>query len=297
MVQIVDNNYISEIRPDFIYNRFDLFCQKYLVLMAEQGKEKHVIEACIFDNYIELGLWKMNISNGLLKEISEFLFTKYPNAGYTKFFFCNTNGGFKKVKHFSIEFPDSVESFLQRRSSKSRHRLNKQRHQAEREIGPITFQEFKKDNCPDEIIKYYNKWKDVSHHIGNIEDPKFYLQKYHVSDVYTLYIGEHLTAMMFSCEQCPTAYLENFSFDVQYSRYSPGQQIYEYVLTRLIEKNFRMVFLAGGDYDYKRKYGGIEEILYDGVIFRNIYQRIKYIIITYYYKHILWKLKKLRKLL
>ena len=40
MVQLIDSNYISEINPDFIYNRFDLFCDNFIVLMAERGQEK-----------------------------------------------------------------------------------------------------------------------------------------------------------------------------------------------------------------------------------------------------------------
>ena len=84
MIQVLDNKYITEIKPDFIYNRFDLYCDNYIVLMAEQGQEKHIIEARIIDNYAELGIWKMNISNELLKEISKFLFAKYPNIEYTK---------------------------------------------------------------------------------------------------------------------------------------------------------------------------------------------------------------------
>ena len=293
MIQELDKKYISEIDPDFIYNRFDLFCDNYIMLMAERCQEKHIIEARIFNNYAELGIWKMHISNELLKEISDFLFHKYSHIGYVKFFFCETTGNYKEVKHFSIDFPDSTDVFLQRRSSKSRHRLNKQRHQAEREVGPITYKEFKKENCPDDIIKYYNIWKKRTHNIGEIE-AQSYFQKFHVSDIYVLYLGNNLAAMMFSCEQCPIAYLENFSFDIQYSRYSPGQQIYEYVMTRLIDKKFKRVFLAGGDYDYKRYYGSIEEKLYDGVIFRNIYHRIKYNLITYYNKHLYWKVKKIK---
>ena len=294
MVQIINYKYTSDIKPNFIYNRFDLFCDDYIVLMAEQSQERHIIEARIFGNYAELGIWKMRLSNALLKEITNFLFQKYPSIGYLKFFFCDTEGNYKEVKHFSIDFPDSVESFLQRRSSKSRHRLNKQRHQAEREIGPISFQEYKKEDCPEEIIRCYNNWKERSHHIGKIEQAVSYLQKYHVSNIYVLYFGDHIAAIMFSCEQCPVVYLENFSFDIKYSRYSPGQQIYEFVMTRLIEKKCKSVYLAGGDYDYKRYYGSIEERLYDGVIFRNTYQNLKYNLITYYNKHIYWKIKQLK---
>lgn len=293
MIHELDNKYVHEIKPNFIYNRFDLFCENYIILSAEQGEERHITEARIFDNYAELGVWKMRISKELLKEISIFLFHKYQNIRYVRFFFCETDGMYKKVKHFSIDFPNSTEEFLQRRSSKSRHRLNKQRHQVEREIGPITFREYKKEDCPDEVIQRYNIWKERSHHIGRIEEAKSYLQKYHVSDIYVLYFGEHIAAMMFSCEQCPIVYLENFSFNIQYSRYSPGQQIYEYVMTRLIEKQFNRVFLAGGNYDYKRTYGSIEEDLYDGIIYRNAYNRFKYHLITYYNKHLYWKVKKI----
>ncbi len=294
MVKVLDNSYISEIEPNFIYNRFDLFCKNYIVLLAEHNQERHIIEARIFDNYAELGIWKMHISNELLKEISNYIFQHYSNIEYTRFFFCDTEGAYKKVKHFSIDFPDSTESFLQRRSSKSRHRLNKQRHQAEREIGAISYREFRKEDCPAEIVENYNLWKDKSHHIGKIDDDNLYFQRFHVSDIYALFFGNNIAAIMFSCEQCPIAYLENFSFDIRYSRYSPGQQIYEYVMSRLIEKKFKRVFLAGGDYDYKRKYGSIEEDLYDGFIFRNKFCQLKYNIIDYYNKHLFWKVKKIK---
>ena len=296
MIQEVDKTYISKIDPNFIYNRFDLFCDNYIILIAERGQEKHIFEARIFEKYAELGIWKMQISDVLLKEISTFLFGKYTKIGYTKFFFCNTNGKYKEVTHFSIDFPDSTESFIQRRSSKSRHRLNKQRHQAEREIGQISFHEYQIDDCPKDIIKYYNIWKERTHHIGKIE-AESYFQRYHVSNIYVLYFGSNLAAMMFSCEQCPIAYLENFSFDIQYSRYSPGQQIYEYVMTRLIDKKFKRVFLAGGNYDSKRYYGSIEEKLYDGVICRNICHRIRYNLMTYYNKHLYWKVQKIKNLI
>lgn len=296
MVQIVDKKYVTEIKPDFIYNRFDMFCENYIVLMAERCQEKHIIEARIFDNYAELGLWKMQISNELIKEISLFLFQKYANICYTKFFFCNTAGKYKEVKHFSIELSDTIDSFLQRKSSKSRHRLNKQRHQAEREIGSISFREYKRDDCPEEIIRYYNQWKERSHHIGQI-DAGSYFQRFHVTDIYVLYLGDNPASIMFSCEQCSIAYLENFGFDMRYSRYSPGQQIYEYVMTRLIEKGFKKVFLAGGDYDYKRKYGSIEETLYDGFVYRNVYHKIKHHLVTYYNKHLYWKIEKIKNTL
>ena len=139
--------------------------------------------------------------------------------------------------------------------------------------------------------------KEKSHNIGKIENYNAYLQKYHISNIYVLYFGEDIAAILFSCEQCSNAYLENLSYDIQYSKYSPGQQIYEYAMIRLIEKKIRCIFLGGGDYDYKRKYGSIEETLYDGVIFRNVLAKAKYNLITYYNKHLYWKIKRIKQLL
>ena len=295
MVQEVDKKNIAEIKPNFIYNRFDLFCDNFIVLMAERGQEKHIIEARLFDNYAELGIWKMHISNELLKEISDFIFHKYNFIEYIKFFFCDTTGDYKKVKHFSIDLPDSCESFLQRRSPKSCRRLNSKRHQAEREFGTITYCEYDIKNCPEEVIRKYNSWKEKTHHIEKIKNISSYFHKYHISNIYVMNYGSNIVAVLFTCEQCPIVYFENFSYDSQYSKYSPGQQIYEYMMIRLIEKKIKCIFLGGGDYDYKKKYGSIEESLHDGVIFRNTYQRLKYSLIAYYNKHFYWKVQKIKK--
>lgn len=297
MVRELDKKYISNIEPDFIYNRFDLFCDKYIVLMAEQHNEKHIIEARIYDFHAELGIWKMHISNDLIKEISIYLFTKYPTIEYVKFFFAKTVGNYKRIKHFYLNLPDSIDSLLQRTIPKSRRRLTNKRHQAEKAIGPISYFEYNIENCPREIVEKYNSWKNASHHIGTIDDINEFYKKYHISNIYAIYFGNNAAAILFMCEQCSIAYLENLSYNTQYAKYSPGLQVYEYALSRLIEKNIKTIYLGGGNYDYKRKYGSIEEELCDGLIFRNSYCKVKYHIITYYYKHILWKLKKLRKLL
>ena len=102
MIQELDHQNICKIEPNFIYNRFDLFCDNYIVLMSKHKDEEQVFEARIFDHYVELGIWKMRFSNESLKEISDYLFLHYSKIEYVKFFFCDTDGEFKKVKHFSI---------------------------------------------------------------------------------------------------------------------------------------------------------------------------------------------------
>jgi hypothetical protein len=297
MIRELDKKLISNIEPDFIYNRFDLFCDNYIVLMAEYGDEKHIIETRISDFYAELGIWKMHISDALIKEISSYLFAKHPTIEYVKFFFCKTEGNYKRIKHFYLNLPDSIESLLQRTIPKSRRRLTNKRHQAEKSIGSISYFEYNLGNCPKEVIEKYNSWKNESHHIGTIDDIDEFFNKYHISNIYAIHFGKHVAAVLFMCEQCSIAYLENLSYNTQYAKYSPGLQVYEYALTRLIEKKIKTIYLGGGDYDYKRKYKSVEEELCDGIIFRNLYYKAKYELITYYNKHLYWKIKKIKKIL
>ena len=72
-----------------------------------------------------------------------------------------------------------------------------------------------------------------------------------------------------SCEQCPIVYIENLTYDLQYSKYSCGQILYDIYLTQLIIKGYKELYLAGGDLAYKKRYGSIEEAIFNGIVFRS----------------------------
>ena len=104
-------------------------------------------------------------------------------------------------------------------------------------------------------------------------DENEYCIKYHVSDIYTLTIGDsnRLASVILSCEQCPMIYLENLTYDQELADYSPGQILYDEYLKQLISKGAKGVFLLGGEYGYKKRYGSIEKQIYNSTVYRNCF--------------------------
>ena len=109
-----------------------------------------------------------------------------------------------------------------------------------------------------------------------------------------MYLGDRVAAMILTCEQCPIAYLENLTYDLTFSRYSPGLIAYEMVMERLISKGKKVFYLGGGNYDYKKKNDSIETIVTEGKIYRSWLVKMKYGWMDFYNKHLLWKIIWLR---
>lgn len=80
-----------------------------------------------------------------------------------------------------------------------------------------------------------------------------------------------------SCEQCSCVYVENLTYNEQYSKYSCGKALYDIFLARMIEKGKKEIFLGGGNLEYKKKYGSVEETVYHCVVFRNAVIKFSYI--------------------
>jgi len=93
--------------------------------------------------------------------------------------------------------------------------------------------------------------------------PEEYLDRYHVSHCYALIFGDTVGAIRFACEQCPVVYGENFAYNPEMRDYSLGRAVFFHHLIRMVEKKHTELFFAGGEFEYKKHYGSIEETLYD----------------------------------
>ena len=60
--------------------------------------------------------------------------------------------------------------------------------------------------------------------------------------------------------------------------------LYHYVLAELVNKGKQSIFLAGGDYDYKRHYGSEEKTVYDCQIRRGIINNVYDKMVMFYRK-------------
>ena len=278
----MDNNLYKYVFPDFIYNRFDLWnnssgCQVCL-WCCESVNNKFYFETFQTGNKLYLGIWLMPITKQELKEIIREVFRSentvneiYYNNGYLKAY-----GKYVVGNHFKICLPGSIEELEQRLSKKGRYNLRREKRLLEKDFLQYSIVNISATaESADALWEKYFYYKYITHSTDYKMTKKEYCDKYHVTDIYALLIGqdEHCAAIVLSCEQCRTAYIDNITFDLGMAKYSPGQVLYDEYLKCLIRKGVRCIYLLGGDYGYKRRYGSIEETVYNCSIPRSLFKR------------------------
>jgi len=292
MVQQIDNKaVVKSISPDFIYNRTDLFSKDYIVLNVHNSMNDYLVEVRLLGNHAELGVWMMRVTGEDFDEISKYIFTRYKEIEYLSFYYAISDRIYIAEKHYHVCLPETYEELKGRVSSKSRNTMSRKMKKAEAEYGTVTMAEYQNEDVTDEIVSTYFEMKQKTHNVRYNLTWKEYLDRYHVSNIYILFWGEKIAAMVLTCEQCPIAYLENLTYDMELSKYSPGMMAYEMVLEKLISKGKTMFYLGGGDYEYKKKYDSVETSVTEGKIYRSWIIELKYRCIEFYNKRLYWKIQ------
>lgn len=256
----------EKVNPNFIYNRFDLFCSagEFETVRIQNGNATKVLEYRITGDQAELGLWLVPITKVELERVICFIAKNHPNV--KKITYKNgvlPYGNAKAHNHFRIVFPETGDEMMSRISSKSRSKLRKKIKAAEDAYGKMTISEYDRSNLPVDIVETFFKFKYETRNRKYNMTALAYLDRYHVSNCYVIRFGDTVGAIRFSCEQCPVVYGENFTYNPELKDYSLGRAVFIYHLIRMVEKKHTEMFFAGGDYEYKRHYGSIEETLYD----------------------------------
>lgn len=269
----------DQISPNVIYNRFDLFDgeQNYKIFQYSDQNKEFSFEVLFSKYSAKLGIWLMHMDQVALQNIISFLFkynrkircVQYENS-YISI------GTVQKGNHFRIEFPENSTELDKRLSSKGRYNIKREKRILEQDFGDFSINKcFALSTEAKVLWDMYFKFKEKTHDHSYNMSPEQYCYYFHVTDIYSLCVGKEkkVIALILSCEQCPVVYIENLSYDLEYAKYSPGQVLYDEYLKMLIAKNTKEIFLLGGDYDYKKRYGSIEETIYTGSVHR--YEFIK----------------------
>ena len=268
------------IKPDFIYNRFDLFQTKgrTIILKANYKKNDYYIPVFMQNARAVLGVWLMELPIHVLEKSIVFLFRKFNSLktiSYHNAYFGI--GNYYSHNHFKIELPRTENELENRISSKSRYNIKREKQLLKTKINSISINEYSAESAVERgMINWYFSNKKRSHQAEYNLSEREYINKFHVSDVYVLETGETIISMILSCEQCDCVYVENMTYDNTFKEFSPGKQLYHEYLLRLIKKGKKEVFLGGGDHQYKMRYGSVEEQVFDSTVDREWYKnRIK----------------------
>ena len=265
----------SKITPNFIYNRIDLFSQDYVVLHV-QSDQDYYLEVQLFDHHAELGIWMMPVSGRDLDEIFQYIFRRYKNVDYILFSNAISDRVYVAKHHYDVVLPGTYDLLQKRLSAKSRNTMSRKRKKVEANFGPITMVEYENEKITDDILSVYFEMKMKTHHRDYHMTRDEYLSRYHVSNAYVLNFGERCTAIVLTCEQCPIAYLENLTYDMELAEYFPGMMAYDMVLEKLVSKGKTHFYLGGGNYDYKKKYDSVETSVTGGRVYRSLWLSVRY---------------------
>lgn len=270
---------LGGISPNFIYNRFDLWKdstdQREVSLWHYRSANYDFFyEVLVRETEAKLGLWLTPLDKDTLSRIVKAVFRAFPQVSIVKMenVFAPTFGLCLARNHFRIELPDTEDALAQRLSSKGRYNLKREKRILSEKFGSYRIDHYAPlSQEAEDAWRFYFINKERTYGTTYNLDAEAYCRKYHVTDIYTLLLDneKRIAAVFLSCEQCPIAYLENLTYDPELYEYSPGQILYDEYLKLLIKQKVKGIFLLGGDYSYKKRYGSIEDNVFNCTVYRN----------------------------
>ena len=158
-------------------------------------------------------------------------------------------------------------------TQKSRYNLKREKRIIEENFGELTLENIKSKDVSQNIIELFYKFKNATHHITQSD---YDITKLPITDYYLLKTGNSdIRAIAVSCEQGKDVFVENHTFDISMSDYSFGKILYEMYIEALIEKGKTGLALAGGNLDYKNRYGTYCAVTWSGSVKRSSYNVLR----------------------
>ena len=263
---------------DLIYNRFDIIHSKNVKRYIYQvGNEEYDID-CFFSKYgAYINVWGKVFPEHVFNKVILQIFLENKKTKYVSITRGgnNYNNELKSVNDFKIILPDTYDELLKRLSSKHRYNIRRSFRMMNDDLPNVIVKKYKKNNIPKHLVEIYFGWKKKSHGIDYNMSVDEYFSQYYVTDIITMESNNGLIAILFFSVINKTVYFENFSYDIEYEKYSPGFIIYVLFLKELIARHCKYVFLQGGQYSYKKHFDAQEMVTYSGEIYRStVYEDI-----------------------
>lgn len=253
---------------DLIYNRFDLIYKENVEKINIDDKYEVYIH--VAENVAEINSWDKNYPEYILDKVTDYVFSKYDNVIWLT---INKNAAnyhdmLVEKNDIKIHIPDTVEELMGRLSRKHRYNTRRLVRLLNDQIGIVRTEHFA-EKIPDEIVSMYFAWKKNTHGTDYHLNEQEYIRKFHVTDALVLYVNEAVVGVAFFCICNEVAYLENFSYDESYEKFSVGYLTYVFFLQKMVDSGIKIVYLGGGDYRYKHYFDAIETTVYEGKIYRD----------------------------
>lgn len=254
---------------DLIYNRFDLIYGTENKSFQYSGTdEDYVIKAHCSGTEVTLDIWGKTFPQEIFNKVVADVFSDRTVCSINVVRGGNPYQNFLEATNdIRVPLPGSAEELLGRVERRDRATIQRKKRWLDERIGNLEMKVFT-EKIPDEIVDLYFQWKKTTHGTDYHLQSQEYIQKYHVTDALLLKAGETAVAVALFCQVDKIVFFENFSYNVELKKYSPGLLMYEMFMEELIKRGCRYLYLGGGSYIYKKRFGAEEKTAYSGIIYR-----------------------------
>lgn len=255
---------------NLIYNRFDL--------IYKEGN--HAISFCDSDTKYCLDIHtegvnaKINIWGKLLPQD---IFDRAINECFADKQICaieltrcgNPYGNFlEEINDIRVPLPGEFDELMNRAERRDRATIRRKLRWLDERVGDLRIEIYSRNEIPDHIVDTYFKWKKETHGTDYRMSASEYLDRYFVTDAMLMKAGDTQVAVAFFCQTEDIVFFENFSYNTELKEYSPGLLMYVKFMEELIKRKCRYLYLGGGSYIYKKRFGAEAFTAYSGTIYR-----------------------------
>ena len=266
---------------NLIYNRFDIIhegasnVEDYEI--AYDGID-YKIQCYRHDSIVDINIWGKNIPEEVILELKKIIENKSSDvcAIYIQNGVLNYDNSLVRGTECILPLPEEEEELYRRLSKKERYNIR--RSMRFDNLGTVYINRFNDGDIPEMLVNSFFKWKNQTHGVDYDMTPQQYVKKFHVNKAMELGVcvtdNENTIsvpiAALFWCGNAKTAYFENFSYNQEFKKFSPGYLLYIEFLKELINEKYRTVFLGGAGADYKKKFNSIARECYSGYVYTEV---------------------------
>lgn len=255
---------------NLIYNRFDLiYPKKFLIKCYEHnGKDYKVLQHTEHGTAV-LNLWGKVLPDEVFKMVVSDVFGDRNACAVKILRGGNPYGGFlEEVNDIRVPLPGDFEELMNRAERRDRATIRRKLRWLDERVGELKIEAYTRNAIPEHVVETYFRWKKETHGTDYRLSASEYLDRYYVTDVMLMKAGDTEVAVAFFCQAEDIVFFENFSYNTALKEYSPGLLMYVKLMEELIKRKCRYLYLGGGSYIYKKRFGAEASLAYSGTIYR-----------------------------
>ena len=263
---------------NLIYNRFDIIYNNINVehFLYTNSGVTYSIDVHYENNKADINVWGKRFPQQIFESAIDDIFDRHPEI--CRIEIMRAGNDYKhllsEINDIRIPIPNTIEELLQRLKGKHQYTLKRIKKIVNEQHGTLTATVYDFD-IPDELVNLYFKWKLETHGTDYGMTAKEYIKKYYVTNAIMVKAGDENVGIAFFCTAENIVYLENFSYNNKLNNLSPGYLTYELLLEELVKRKCAYLYLGGGEYSYKRRFGAEISKAYSGTIYsHSFYKKI-----------------------